>query len=136
MQEAQGSLLLQVPESDTRRWLEWLTVDGVERFFTQERKDRHTFRYPPSVRLVKLLLAGTPEQTTTLTETIERAMKRSPLFLESRGPFPVEGRPTTRARSVVHLLFQPTTQEEALLSLLQPFAKRAVIDLDPIAFLR
>lgn len=133
--EAEGTLLLQVPETDTNRWLNWLTPTGVESFFLQERADRRTFRYPPSVRLVKLLVNGGETAADTLVTHLRRALQ-SPQLLETRGPFLAEGRPLARPRFVLHLLFAPETPEETLLQLLRPFANRAVIDLDPIAFLR
>jgi hypothetical protein len=57
--------------------------------------------------------------------------------LEVRGPFPASFQLKSKeTRWIVHLLFSPSVPEEALMPLFAPFAKHAILDLDPIAFLR
>lgn len=133
---AGGELLLQVPEEDTTRWLTWLTPEGIHSHADQERQARAIFRYPPSIRLAKILIDGSPETAQPLTDRLQAALRQQPAFLELRGPFPVEHRANSRPRSVVHALFRPETTEDTLLHTLKPFAAHAKIDLDPIAFLR
>lgn len=134
--EAKGELLLQIPEEDTTRWLTWLTPEGVRSLAEQERQARAIFHYPPSVRLAKLLVDGSSDKAMHLFERLRGALRFQPNFLELRGPFPVEHRPSSRPRFVIHTLFRPETTEDTLLQALKPFASHTKIDLDPIAFLR
>ncbi len=134
--EAKGELLLQVAEEDTTRWLTWLTPSGVHALAEEERRARAIFRYPPSVRLAKLLVDGSAALVASFTERAKQALLPLAGFLEIRGPFLVEHRSTARPRFVLHALFTSQTTEETLLQALRPFADVAKIDLDPIAFLR
>ncbi len=134
--EAEGELVLQVHDGDTDRWLTWLTPDGVRALNLAERAARNVFRYPPSVRLAKLLMEGSEAAATSLCQEIQTTCANDPAFLELRGPFAAEGRLRTRTRWVAHLLFRPETSEQALLARLRPWARQAKIDLDAVAFLR
>ncbi len=134
--EAEGELILQVHDGDTDRWLTWLTADGVRTLNLAERTARAAFRYPPSVRLAKILLEGSEEGAARTCNELQAACAADPAFLELRGPFLAEGRVRTRARWVAHLLFRPETSEQALLARLRPWARHAKIDLDAVAFLR
>ena len=134
--EVGGRLTLQIHEGDTDRWLHWLTPEGVQKLNTDERTARTIFRYPPSVRLAKILIDTSEVSARALAEQIKTKLARDPAFLEMRGPFFAEQRPKSRPRIVLHLLFRPETNEATLIKLLSPFARQAKIDLDAVAFLR
>ncbi|MBP7005747.1 hypothetical protein KBB27_01325 [Patescibacteria group bacterium] len=134
--EAHGRLILQVHEGDTDRWSLWLTADGVHTLTLAERQARSVFRYPPSVRLVKLLVDGTEEAAQTTAERLQKILASESLFLELRGPFPADGRPRTRPRFVIQALFKPETSENTLITLFSSWARTCKIDLDSVAFLR
>lgn len=134
--QVSGELILQVAPDDTERWIAWLTPEGVRTSAQEERQARNLFRYPPSVRLVKLLVEGSEAEAGRLTDRLTRATTKHPLFLSLRGPFLAEGRPKTKPRYVLHALFQPSVTESALIAFFAPYAQDAIIDLDPIAFLR
>lgn len=134
--EANGRLTLQIREGDTERWLHWLTPEGTQALNLAERQARAIFRYPPSIRLAKLLVDASMEAAEQLAEHIRRELKTEPAFLELRGPFPAEHRPKERSRAVIQLLFKPETSEATLIQCLSPYARAAKIDLDAVAFLR
>lgn len=134
--EVNGRLTLQVHEGDIERWLNWLTPEGVQALNISERTARNIFRYPPSVRLAKILIDVPGAQALAFSEQIKSKLARTPAFLELRGPFAAELRPKARPRYVMHALFRPETSEALLIQLLSPFARQAKIDLDAVAFLR
>lgn len=134
--EAQGTLILQVHEGDTDRWLMWLSAEGVRHVTLAERQARQVFRYPPSVRLVKLLIDGPEVSAQSLSEHLSSSLRKEPSFLELRGPFLADGRPKTRPRFVIQALFKPETPEHILTALFSPWARTSKIDLDSVAFLR
>lgn len=134
--EVNGRLTLQVHEGDIERWLNWLTPEGVQALNVSERTARNIFRYPPSVRLAKILIDAPGAQALAFSEQIKTKLARNPAFLELRGPFAAELRPKARPRYVMHALFRPETSEALLIQLLSPFARQAKIDLDAVAFLR
>lgn len=134
--DAEGELILQVHDGDTDRWLTWLTADGVRALNLAERSARTIFRYPPSVRLAKVLFEGSEEAGENIRQQLQAACAEDPAFLELRGPFLAEGRLRTRTRWVFHLLFRPETSEQTLIARLKPWARQAKIDLDAVAFLR
>lgn len=131
---AKGILGLQGEESELTRWLSWLTSEGVEALFEEERAARRLFQYPPSVRRVKLLVDKEP----SVAERWQAgAAKILPSTLRWEGPFSAAyGTPGQRRRSIWHLLVPADIPETALSSLLLPLAKDAKIDLDPIAFFK
>ncbi len=133
---AQGELFLQIAQEEDARWLTWLTSEGVHTSLEEERRARSVFRYPPSVRLAKLLVDGSEAKALTLREHLVKSMGAHALFLDLRGPFLVEGRPKKRERFVFHALFQPQIDERTLTTLFTPFQRDMLIDLDPVAFLR
>ncbi len=134
--EAEGRLTLQVHDGDTERWLAWLTPEGARALTLAERQARAVFRYPPSIRLAKLLVDASPEKAQLLADQLKKALQNEPDFLELRGPFPAEHRPKERSRLVIQLLFRSETSEATLIRVCSPWARQAKIDLDAVAFLR
>lgn len=131
---SRGSLLIQSDEAGAEQWTKWLTAEGVAEFKTKERQERALFRYPPSVRLVKAIVTGDESKAYDWLERAEKIIQPKP---QIRGPFPVAFRPTTKTkRWIIHLLFDPRIEERVLIQQLTPFASSAIIDLDPIAFLK
>ncbi len=140
---ARGTLIVQCPEtidpithhpSTPAHWNEWLTPDGYATFRLKERQDRHLFHYPPAHRVVKCLVDGDEKTAHTWGEEVSQLLQKQIVL---RGPFPVAYRPSTRSqRFVWHLLLPPDTSEEYLIRTLTPFARSAIIDLDPIAFFK
>jgi primosomal protein N' len=125
VRRANGTLIVQCDEASSGDWVPWLSSDGFVAFQEQERDQRRLFGYPPMRRMVKLLTA-----TADVLADI-------PHVLEKRGPYPVPYRTTKQEpRFVWQLLFEPNVTEAELIRIVQPFAKRAIIDLDPIAFFR
>ncbi len=135
---ASGTLLLQTHEEDTLSWSHWLTEAGYAAFRQKERAERRMFHYPPSVRLVKALLPGGSAEATTWLQSAQSACRTAGIPpLELRGPFPAQFQSKGAAkRVVVHLVFAPETPESTLIQTLTPLAQHALLDLDPIAFLR
>jgi primosomal protein N' len=114
-------LLLQTDEALGLKAPTWLTEEGFDTFRAAEKSLRASFHYPPARRLVKLIseseLDGLP--------------------FESRGPYPVAFRVKSRkSRLIYHIIPPKDIGQEALFRALEPWAKRAIIDLDPIAFFR
>ncbi len=132
--EAKGVLALQGEELEVTRWLSWLTPEGVQALFEQERASRLLFRYPPSVRRAKLLLDIPESEANTFITSL---LKILPPTISSDGPFHVQyGTPGQRKRLVYHLIVPADVPEAQLIHLLSPFAKQIKIDLDPIAFFK
>lgn len=130
---AQGRLLLQIRENEDSPWIDWLTKKGMDTFRIQELKERKLFFYPPSIKLVKILVNGTKANSQILQQELAQATQ--PDLQEIRGPFFVDHRaPHREMRHVLHLLFPASITERRLIDLLTPFAGRALIDLDPIQF--
>jgi primosomal protein N' len=131
---AHGSLIIQSDESMIALWNQWLSGEGVQRFHAEELKQRKAFRYPPAVRLVKILI----DETETVAKTwLERAQKTFGNDAEYHGPFPVPYRPTSRKqRFVCHLIFDRQINERDLIARLKPLAASVIMDLDPIAFFK
>jgi primosomal protein N' len=140
---AQGTFLLQTegtsstPEDDAEdqpAWNSWLKTEGIKKYKEREYNARRLFDYPPAVRLAKALIDGDATTAKTWMEEAQTILKGTATV---RGPFPVPFRSQARTpRSVCHLLFPPGTTERSLITLLSPLSKRAMIDLDPIAFFR
>jgi primosomal protein N' len=135
IQDAQATLFLQVTEEAQLPWHDWLTPEGFQTYRERERAERKLFRYPPTTRLVKAIVSGSEEKAAKWKEAAERLLAGKTTGI--RGPFPTSfQRKSRETRWVVHLLFAPTVPEEALIPLFEPLAKHAILDLDPIAFLR
>ncbi len=132
--QAKSRLLLQVREEAHAQWLHWLKPEGIEQLHREERAERRIFRYPPSVRLVKLLFSESLEETAKIAAEIKKTLS---LAHDQRGPLTVSHRSAKQGeRCVLHLLFPPETTEHMLVHALHPWAGKAVIDLDPTVFLR
>lgn len=131
---ADGTLLIQSLEQDLSFWEQGKTGEGVKLIFETELGSRRLFHYPPTWRRVKCLIDG-PEKT--VTSWIAAATLRITGHGTLEGPYKIEFRRAGASeRTVVHLLFHPTMPENVLVELLQPLAKGALIDLDPIAFFK
>ncbi len=138
VQQAKGELILQCREDLAQQIQAWMTQTGMQAFMEQERHERQTFLYPPAARIVKVVIKGSQETATKWLQQAQMHLKRTPLRDgEWRGPFAPEYQPTSRGiRHILHLILPSQTPETDLLSALTPCAKNAIIDLDPIAFLR
>ncbi len=138
VQQAQGTLILQCREALASHIQAWMTQAGMQTFIEQERQERQTFLYPPAARVVKVVIKGSEEKATQWLERTKHQLKSTSLRAgQWRGPFPPEYQPATRgARHILHLTLLPQTAEIDLINALTPCAKDAIIDLDPIAFLR
>ncbi|MFA6429008.1 MAG: hypothetical protein WCV84_00735 [Patescibacteria group bacterium] len=134
VEQAHGALIIQADELAAGQYTEWLTTKGMQEFRERERAERRVFRYPPSTRLVKVIVAGDAQKANQWMARLQSALQTRG---ECRGPFPVPQRSSTRhERHIIHLLFPPRTEDRDLVAWLTPFAKDSIIDLDPIAFFR
>jgi len=130
---SESTLLIQSPESLASSWKHLLTTEGYEAFRKAERLERKLFQYPPHTRLIKVIVTGTEAQALSQKDALVTRLAD----FDIQGPFPVAFMPSTRmARFVIHLRPKIEMKERALISTLTPFAKNAIIDLDPIAFFR
>jgi primosomal protein N' len=111
---------------------DWLTTTGVSSVWENELRERRTFGYPPAVRLAKLLIDGSMDTAEAIKKELDAAL---PGAWNIEGPYPVEFRSYTRVpRHIVHVKPPISTSESELVDALNPWKKRALIDLDPIAF--
>jgi primosomal protein N' len=132
--QAGGTLLIQSLEQDLPFWEQGKTGEGVKQIFETELGSRRLFHYPPTWRRVKCLIDGPEKEVATW---IEAAKLRIAGQGTLEGPYKIEFRRAGASeRTAVHLLFSPDTPENVLVELLQPLAKDALIDLDPIAFFK
>ena len=126
------SVVVQGPEETLIDCTDWLTADGVARTWNKEIEERATFGYPPATRLIKIIIDGSEDDAVTVYSDLE---KKLPANLKLRGPFGVPYRSASRGeRFILHLTAPKTTDDATLVGLLDGFNKRAIIDLDPIAF--
>lgn len=129
---AEATTIVQGPEEITNECRRWLTADGVKNEWDRESKERNVFRYPPAIKMTKILVDGSDAEAETVRRDLEATI---PANMSVRGPYPVPFRSKTRnKRFAVQLICPLEAPEEQLFSLLDPFKKRAIIDLDPIAF--
>ena len=111
---------------------DWLTTVGVSTVWETELRERRAFGYPPAVRLAKLLIDGSMDMAEAIKTELMGVL---PQTWSVEGPYPVEYRSYTRVpRHIVHVKPPVTTSEPELIDALNPWKKRALIDLDPIAF--
>lgn len=130
--QAGGSCIIQGPPDLVDECRELLTPQGVKRAWERELADRRSFGYPPAVQLIKILVDGEESIATGLSEDLRHHFLAP---FELRGPFPVEYRAATRdARWVIHLVCRQPIDEETLIKQLDPWKKRAIIDLEPLGF--
>lgn len=129
---AQSELVVQGPEELLSQARSWLEATGLSNVWHEELKERRAFRYPPIYYRVKLLITGSLEEAETLRQDLTSSL---PGTWTVDGPFPVLYRSSTRQpRQALHLIPPLNTDEDTLITSLEPFAKRAIIDLDPLAF--
>jgi primosomal protein N' len=129
-----SQLIVQGTESMLQDASAWLTQEGIEKIWGKEYKQRKDFGYPPAKRIIKLLIDHTFEESTLLKEELKITLG---LLWNVSDPFPVLYRSKTRRiRHVIHLSPPENLNSEQVIHCLQPFAKKAIIDLDPIALLR
>ncbi len=129
-----GLLIIQSNEQDLALWEAWKTGAGVQATYTTELTTRQVFRYPPTWRRVKCLIDG---NEATVSSWIAHAKLRLAGQGEVESPSKISfRRPGSSERYIVHLLFSPEVSEAQLVTLLNPLAKGALIDLDPIAFFK
>jgi len=125
--EAKGLLIVQTEEHQAGFWVSILTTDGFKAFRERERATRLTFGYPPAKRLIKVIVE-------TEDEKLLNPIKQ---LAEIRGPYPIPYRAKSRkSRYIWHILPKTNTVSRELLDALTILSKQALIDLDPIAFLR
>jgi primosomal protein N' len=132
--DSQGTLLIQSSEEDLANWEAWKTGAGVQETYARELATRRLFQYPPTWRRVKCLIDGQESAVQAwVKQAKERLHDQGTVELPSKINFRRAG---SSERWVVHALFSPEMSEAALVKLLQPLAKDALIDLDPIAFFK
>jgi primosomal protein N' len=129
---AKGELILQGPEDLLQKAMEWLIEDGVKSTWVEELKERKTFGYPPSAKMIKCLLDGSTDDAEQFVKLCDEAL---PETWKSRGPYEVTNRvKTKKPRHVIHLFPPQDADEGEILSIMETFTKQVIIDLDPIAF--
>lgn len=125
--QSQGTLIVQTEEHMADFWTRVISTEGFKSFREQERTARRLFSYPPAKRLIKVIVETEDDKLMT-------AIKK---LAEVRGPYPVPYRVKSRkSRYIWHVLPKTTTVSRELLDALTVLSKQALIDLDPIAFLR
>jgi len=138
VQAVQGVCLVQCREELASLARDWTSAEGMSAFVVREREERRCFAYPPSTRVVKIIIRGDQTQAQAWRLQAESHLSKSTLHYTWRGPFSVEHLPSSRhPRVILHLILPPQTPEPTLIACLQPLVSEGVlIDLDPIAFLR
>lgn len=132
--ESKSTLLIQSAEQYASHWLPWLTTLGYQRWREHERKTRELFGYPPSKRVIKILLDDTEEAALRWISHIEKDLTSCQI----RGPFEVATMTGKRRKRLgLHLLPVDNRITPELLELLSNhMAPKMYIDLDPISFFR
>lgn len=129
---AKGTLIAQGPEDLLSQARSWLAKDGFAGMWTAELKERSAFAYPPMQKRIKLLVGGSAENAERLKENLLSSL---PSAWRVEGPFLVQFRAKTRSeRQVIHVIPPKNETELQIAKHLEPFAGKAIIDLDPIAF--
>lgn len=124
---SKGKLIIQTEEHMADFWMRVLSTDGFKSFREQERASRFMFGYPPAKRLIKVIVESEDDKLMTPIRKLA----------EVRGPYPVPYRVKTRkSRYIWHVLPKTNVVSRELLDALSILSKQALIDLDPIAFLR
>ncbi|MFH1078620.1 MAG: hypothetical protein V1745_05080 [Patescibacteria group bacterium] len=130
--DADASIIVQGDDELLLAAQNWCTKEGVAAVWRDEMSERATFSYPPARTLVKVLVDGPPDAASTLVDDLTMALGEA---WTVRGPAPIAFRPSSRTpRSVIHAIPPKDLKETAIHAALEPFARRAIIDLDPIAF--
>ena len=135
VQEAEGSLSIQTSEQSAHLWGPWLTTEGYTKWRTHERKTRELFQYPPSQRVIKVLMDGTQHAIFDWLHRIEKIFGDT---ISTRGPFEVPFRTKgSSLRFCLHILPKDNRLSEAFLDQLASLiTEKMYIDLDPISFFR
>lgn len=129
---AHGDIVAQGPEELLDQARSWLTRDGLLAAWKEEWQDRERFAYPPARQRIKILVDGEPSDGEAVASRLRGA---APSSWEIQGPFSVAFRARTRKpRQAIHILPAADATENDVTDVLLPFAKHAIIDLDPIAF--
>lgn len=129
-----STLLVQGSEQLLYEASDWLTSEGVQRCWEREFEERRNFGYPPAQRIIKLLIEMNLDQATKFKQALEASLGSSWKINE---PFlPLYRSKTRSIRHIIHAIPPSDLSIEMLIHALQPFAKNAIIDLDPIALLR
>ncbi|MCC7522339.1 hypothetical protein IT407_00850 [Candidatus Uhrbacteria bacterium] len=126
VREAEGFLLIQTQPEHEGLWREWLTTIGFNTWREKERAERKVFGYPPSKRLIKIILE----------DDDERILDEVKKVTELRGPFKVPHRPKSRKDRFIWLASPKDQMSGELMDALAKLSTKALIDLDPIAFFR
>lgn len=109
-----------------------MSAEGLVEERKLEMNERHLFNFPPSSRLVKLLVDGDERNA---TELLKRLIETFPGNWNIAGPFLVPYRSSTRTpRSIIQVTLPLSVPEKELYTAFDPFKLEAYIDLDPIAF--
>ncbi len=131
-QSAEGKLFVQGPEMLLTEARTWLEGSGLLKLWKTELSERAAFGYPPARQRIKLLFDGTIEQLEGTDLRLKEVLGKAWTI---EGPLPVLFRSSTRKpRCIFHLLPPIDMNERDVHRNLEPFAKEAIIDLDPIAF--
>ena len=133
--EVNGQLIIQSNEQDLALWEAWRTSEGVQQTIEHELTTRRLFRYPPTWRRIKCLIDGTESIAHRWAQAAQSLIKSAGGTLENLAKVSFR-RTGSHERWVAHLVFSPEVSEASLIELLQPLAKEALIDLDPIAFFK
>ncbi|MFA5936182.1 MAG: hypothetical protein WC787_05020 [Patescibacteria group bacterium] len=124
-----GELYALGPENALADARNWLANETFIKTWKEEWKERESFRYPPAKSRIKLLIDGDATKAEIFAEKVKTGLGETWIV---EGPYPVAYRSKTRSeRHVLHLL---PPEGEDVHAALEPFAKEAIIDLDPIAF--
>lgn len=131
--QAGGKLVLQTTEEETGQWHDWLNQTNAQTWIENEKRTRSVFKYPPTYLRVKILIEGGETKAAQWLKGAKVALPQ----LQWEGPFPTEqSSARRRTRQAIHAVCDHSITEDQLIAWLTPFAKEAIIDLDPIAFLR
>ena len=112
----------------------WLNSEGVKKTWDLELADRKAFDYPPTQRIVKLIIPGKINDSLVIQSRLQ-AICDNKTDWRFRGPYPVEFISKTRSpRCVFHIMPPQNTSREVLIDELGVLTAFGILDLDPIAF--
>jgi len=107
---AQCDLIIQGHETLVYECRDWLEPDGLKRAWAKELEERSVFKYPPAVKMVKLLAPGKLENMKPIELQLKTLCEK---FTEwnIRGPFAIENQPKSRQPRCVFHLIPPKNME-------------------------
>lgn len=112
----------------------WLTPTGLHKTWAAETASRAAFKYPPTHRRIKVMVAGDNDMAGNMMDEIA---KQLPDDWAAEGVHEAPPAPGRRPRWIIHLVPERPDQTHLEIDkILKKIAKHAMIDLDPIAFLR